>query len=82
MSRVMVIRIDDDLAGKLDELAAALDRPKSWLIERAIVSYVADRSWPVRAISEALDAYRGGSEILASHQAVIERVEARLRSQR
>ncbi len=82
MSKVTSIRMPDELADKLDELAVALDRPKSWLIEQAISGYIEDQSWQVRAIGEALDNYRGGSEVLVPHEEVVDRIEAKIRSRR
>ena len=41
MSKVMAIRRDDSLVDKLERLSVALVCPQSWLIEQAIVSYVA-----------------------------------------
>ena len=73
--------MDDGVAGKLEQSAAALGRPKSWLIEQAIASYVADQPWQVR-LDDALDAYRGGTETLASHEEAIDRFEAQLRARR
>jgi predicted transcriptional regulator len=40
MSRVTSIRLSDELAGWLDELAVAVDRSRAWLIEQAIARYV------------------------------------------
>jgi len=82
VSKVTSIRIDDDLASRLEELAVALDRPKSWLIEQAIASYVEEQAWQVRAISDALDAYNDGLESLTPHEEVMDRVEAKIRSRR
>ena len=51
MSNVLTIELDDVFASKLDALARALDRPKSWLIEQAITNYVEEQSWEVEAIA-------------------------------
>lgn len=82
MSKVTTVRLDDSLSSKLDELATALDRPKSWLIEQAISSYVEEQSWQVEAISEALARYQSGQATLIPHEQVMERIEAKLKDRR
>jgi predicted transcriptional regulator len=39
---------------ELNKVAAALDRPKSWLIEQAINDYVKLQKWQVAAIEEGI----------------------------
>jgi predicted transcriptional regulator len=80
MSRVTSVRMSDELAGRLDQLAAALDRPKAWLIEQAIARYVEEEAWQVNAISEALAEYRKGASTLRPHDQVMERLEAKIRA--
>ena len=57
MSRVTSVRLSEDLATQVDSLAAALARPKSWVIEQALTRYVAEEAWQVQAISEAMNEY-------------------------
>lgn len=80
MSRVTSIRLSDALAGRLDQLAAALDRPKSWLIEQAIVRYVEEEAWQVAAIAEALAEYESGEATLIPHDEVMEQLSAKIRA--
>lgn len=80
MAKVTSIRLDDDTASKLDKLAIALDRPKAWIIEQAIIKYLEEQSWQVQAIAEALDEYRAGTATLVPHEQVMERLESKLRS--
>jgi predicted transcriptional regulator len=61
-------------------LAASLDRPKAWIIEQAIITYLEEQSWQVQVITEALDEYRAGAATLVPHEQVMERLEAKLRS--
>jgi predicted transcriptional regulator len=80
MGKVTSIRIDDDVVAKLDQLAVATDRPKTWLIDQALRRYVEEEAWQVQAIQEALDDYRSGNAELVPHEQVMERLEAKLRA--
>jgi predicted transcriptional regulator len=80
MSKVTSIRLSDELVGQLDQLAAALDRSRAWLIEQAIERYVEEEAWQVAAISDALAAYRKGDAALYPHDAVMERLGAKIRA--
>lgn len=80
--KVTSVRLDDEMARELDHLAAALDRPRAWLIEQAIANYIEEQAWQVRAIGEALDGYRGGRASVAPHDQVMERLAAKLRDDR
>jgi predicted transcriptional regulator len=80
VSRVTSVRLSDDLATRLDKLAASLDRPRAWLIEQAIARYLDEQSWQVEAISEALTEYRTGRASLRPHDSVMTRIEDKLRS--
>jgi predicted transcriptional regulator len=79
MPRVTSIRLSDDLAARLDELATALDRPRAWLIDQAIARYVDEEAWQVVAISEALADFQTGGAILNPHDEVMKRMEERIR---
>ena len=78
MSELTSIHLTDDLAARLDQLAAALDRPRAWLIEQAIARYVDEEASQVSAITEALAEYRKGGAALHPHDDVMERLEARI----
>ncbi len=80
MSKVTSVRLSDELAVRLDQLAASLDRPKAWLIEQAIARYGSEEAWEITAITEALAEYRTEGVALRSHDEVMERLEAKLRA--
>src|SRR5438552_3379730 len=40
MSKVISIRLNDELAGRLDQLASSVERPRARLIEQAIIRYI------------------------------------------
>ena len=42
MSRPISIRIPDELASKLDSVARETDRPRSYIVQKALESYIED----------------------------------------
>ena len=47
-------RIDEATQNRLDQLAKATDRSKSWLVADAIRRYVDEESWQIAAIEEGV----------------------------
>ena len=45
-------RIDEETQSRLDQLAKATDRSRSWLVADAIRRYVEEEGWQVAAIEE------------------------------
>lgn len=80
MAKVTSVRLEDELSSKLDALATSLDRPRAWVIEQAIKSYVEEQAWQVGTVSEALDEYRSGRAQLVPHEQVMGELEARIRA--
>jgi len=80
MGKVTSIRLSDDLAAKLDQLAAALERPRAWVVEQAIARYIDEEAWQVAAVSEAVAEYHKGGAALTSHDLVMKRMEDAIRS--
>jgi len=70
------IRLPDDLSERVDKLAAALERPRSWVIGRAIAAYLDDQEWQVAKIREALDDVRAGTATLIPHEHVVAHLDA------
>lgn len=54
MKEVMTIRIDRETRDKLDQLAKATARSKSFLAEEAIRDYVKIHEWQIQAIQEGI----------------------------
>jgi predicted transcriptional regulator len=50
------VRLTPAIHDQVAALAAAMDRPKSWVIEQAIADYVAVQAWQLAAIDEGLQA--------------------------
>ncbi|MFI5023774.1 MAG: CopG family ribbon-helix-helix protein [Alphaproteobacteria bacterium] len=55
------IRIKPQFAERLGALAAALERPKSYVVERALEEFLAREAWQVAAIREGLAAADAGA---------------------
>ena len=48
------VRLDAALNDRLVAIAAALDRPKSWVIEQAVADFVSLQEWQLGAIEEGI----------------------------
>jgi predicted transcriptional regulator len=57
-------RVDEDTCGKLDQLAKATGRSRSWLIADAVHRYIEEESWQIAAIEEGVR--QADAESLAS----------------
>jgi putative acetyltransferase len=53
-SATLSFRVDIDKARRLDELATATARPKSWLLEQALDAYLETQAWQVAHIEKGL----------------------------
>ena len=62
-SVTIAARVDADLDGQLDRLAAATGRSKSWLITEALRSYVANEQQFLAAVEEGKQALRDGETL-------------------
>lgn len=82
MPKPTSVRLEDDLAEQLDQLAAAVNRPKTWLIEDAIRRYVEEQSWQVAAIRQEMEDHQAGKGLsdLAPHDVVMRQFEARIQA--
>ena len=72
MSKSVTIaaRVDADLDAELERLASATGRSKSWLINEALRSYVANEQQFLAAIEEGKQALRDGKAI--DHATIVE----------
>jgi RHH-type transcriptional regulator, rel operon repressor / antitoxin RelB len=52
--KILTLRLDGALTGKLDKLAKATQRSRSFLAAEAIRDYVALNSWQIEEIQKAL----------------------------
>jgi predicted transcriptional regulator len=68
-SATLTARIDAELEAELDRLAAAKGRSKSWLVNDALRSYVANEQQFAAAVEVGRQAAREGRTV--DHQTVI-----------
>lgn len=54
MSTTMTIRLEDEIKDRLDELAGATHRSKSYLAAEAVRQYVENNEWQIAEIRAAL----------------------------
>ena len=54
------IRLDPALDERLQNIAASLDRSKSWVITQAVEEFVAVQEWHLKAIEEGIRAADAG----------------------
>jgi predicted transcriptional regulator len=80
MPKVTSIRLSEELVSRLDQLAGALDRPRSWLIEQAIARYLDEEAWQVAAVAEAVAEYREGGAKLTPHHQVMKELREHVRA--
>jgi predicted transcriptional regulator len=60
-SPILTWRVKPALKRKLDKVAAAMDRPRSWVLTQALESYLEQQSWQVSEIKQGLaEADAGG----------------------
>src|SRR5438309_602351 len=79
MSKTISIRLNEDLATKLDQLAALSGRPRGWLVQRLIEDYIDEELRQVAAIAEAVDDHHAGRSKSRSHEEVMDELDQLLR---
>ncbi len=72
-SVTIAARVDADLDSELERLASATGRSKSWLINEALRSYVANEQQFLAAIEDGKQALRDGK--IVDHATVVEAFE-------
>lgn len=60
MSTTMTLRLEDDVKARLDKLAEATQRSKSFLAAEAVREYVENNEWQIREIKAALKEANAG----------------------
>jgi len=63
------VRLSTTLNDRVAAVAAALDRPKSWVIEQAVEDFVATQEWHLAAIEEGIRAADAGRVV--AHEDVV-----------
>jgi len=60
MSTTMTLRLEDDVKARLDKLADATQRSKSFLAAEAIREFVENNEWQIREIKAAIKEANAG----------------------
>ena len=76
------LRVPADLIETLDKIAAALDRPRSWVMLRALKQYIADEGQEILDVQEGIAELDRGEGIpfeqaMAEWEEIIARAEAK-----
>ena len=71
-------RISGELAEQVDQLATALGRTKSWLLQQALASYVESERQFLDAVQDGINAYRAGDVV--DHAEVVAELHRRRQS--
>jgi RHH-type rel operon transcriptional repressor/antitoxin RelB len=53
-SEILSVRLPPALKAKLDKIAAGMDRPRNWVVKRALEDYVAAQTWQIAQIRHGL----------------------------
>lgn len=54
MKSTITFRADDDTVERLQQLAAATDRSRSWHVAKAVTAYLDHQAWQIKRIEEGL----------------------------
>jgi len=54
------VRVPEPLKEQVEQIAEAIDRPRSWVVQRAIESYVATEAWQIAEIKRGLEEANAG----------------------
>ena len=76
------LRVPADLIETLDKIAAALERPRSWVMLRALRQYIADEGQEVLDVQEGIAELDRGEgipieDVLAEMDEIIAKAEAK-----
>jgi predicted transcriptional regulator len=73
-STSLSFRVPEETAKRLDALAEATDRPRSWLLEQALESYLEVQAWQVEHIRQGLADLDAGRTV--PHEEVVEMLKS------
>ena len=77
-STPLSVRVPPDLAAKLEKLAKATDRSKSWHMEQALSEYLRVQAWQIAHIEKSIKQAAAGRTV--SHEDVKRRFSAWVKS--
>jgi predicted transcriptional regulator len=76
------ITIKEQTVTRLEELADAMDRSRSWIANEAIEQYLAHQDWMDRETIAAIAAVDAGDEKLIPHADIMAELEQRQKARR
>jgi predicted transcriptional regulator len=51
---VLTIRLSSELQDRLEAIAVAVDRPRAWVVNRALEAFVESETWQIEEIKRGL----------------------------
>ena len=75
MTHTTSIRLQEDTLAAVDKIAAALDRPRAFVLKEAVLQYVQREQALIDDIDKGLEALKEGRT--KPHSAVVERMRAK-----
>ncbi len=51
---VFTVRVSSELQDRLDVIAESIDRPRSWVVNRALEAFVESETWQIEEIKRGL----------------------------
>ena len=73
-TRAISLRVDTAKVKRLERLAAATDRPRSWHLERALDAYLETQAWQIAHIEQGVGDAEAGRAV--PHQRVRDWLES------
>lgn len=73
MKEVLTIRLEGEIKEKLEKIAKATDRSKSYIASKAIIDYIDLNEWEIQAIQKGIEQANSGQVI--SHKKIKEKWE-------
>ncbi len=73
---VFSVRVPLAIKEKLESIAEAMDRPRSWVVNDALEQYIAEQAWQIEAIKEGIAAADRGEVV--PHEDVVAKWERKL----
>jgi predicted transcriptional regulator len=74
--QTMTIRIEPEVRGALDSLAAAADRDRTWIVNEALTAYIETYRWQIEHIQQGVREANAGKFASAGE---VKKVIAQLR---
>ena len=62
--KATTVRLDEEVLGRIDELAGALSRSRAWVIKEAIDRYLDYEEWFAKQVEEGLKELDEGAETI------------------